>query len=76
MNRRVLIRFPEFMFSPPLIATATIDAEIKFSQRARDHDVAQFRRSEALAELKVFAAFRAGLQPLTHKPETGSGPSE
>jgi hypothetical protein len=72
MNRRVLIQFPEFMFSRPFIAATTIGAEIKFSLRTRDHDVAQFRRSVALAELnKVFAAIRAGPQPLTHRQLLG-----
>jgi len=51
MNQRVLIQFPEFMFSRSFIATTTIGAEIKFSLRTRDDDVAQFRRSVALAEL-------------------------
>jgi hypothetical protein len=72
MNRRVLIQFPEFMFSRPFIATATIGAEIKFSLRTRDDDVARFWTSVALAELnKVFAAIRAGPQPLTHKQLLG-----
>jgi hypothetical protein len=72
MNRRVLIQFPEFMFSRPFIATATIGAEIKFSLRTRDDDVARFWTSVALAELnKVFATIRAGPQPLTHKQLLG-----
>jgi hypothetical protein len=72
MNRRVLIQFPEFMYSRPFITTVTIGAEIKFSLRTREDDVAEFRRSVALAELnKVFAAIRAGPQPLTHKQLLG-----
>jgi len=29
MNRRILLQLPEFMYSPPIITTATIGAEIR-----------------------------------------------
>ncbi|MBN9006203.1 MAG: hypothetical protein J0H40_12400 [Rhizobiales bacterium] len=72
MSRRVLIQLPEFMGGQPFITTVTIGAEIKFSLRTREDDVAEFRRSVALAELnKVFAAIRAGPRSLTHKQLLG-----
>jgi len=41
MNRRVLTQIPEFMNSQPLITTVAIGAEIKFSLRTREDDVAE-----------------------------------
>jgi hypothetical protein len=72
MGKRILIEFPPFMGGRPLPITTTIGAEIKFSLRTRVQEVAEFRRSVALAELnKVFAAIRRGPQTLTHKQLLG-----
>ena len=61
MGKRVLFNIPGFLQSGPQLVAVTIGAEIKFSLKTRDANVAEFRRSVALAELnKTFAAIRQG----------------
>ncbi len=66
MGKRILFDIPAFMGSEPLLVRTTVGADIKFSLRTRVEEVAEFRRSVALAELnKFFAAVRRGPQPLS-----------
>ena len=66
IRKRILFDIPAFMRSEPLIVRTTVGAEIKFSLRTRVEEVAEFRRSVALAELnKFFAAVRRVPQPLS-----------
>ena len=63
MGKRVLFNIPGFLHSGPQLVAVTIGAEIKFSLKTRDANVAEFRRSVALAELnKTFAAVRQSPQ--------------
>ena len=72
MGRRILFDIPAIMSSGPLLVKTTIGAEIKFSLRTRIAQVAEFRRSVAMAELeKVFAAVRSGPQVLSQKQLLG-----
>jgi hypothetical protein len=63
-GKRIRFDFPAFLRSEPLLVRTTVGAEIKFSLRTRNEEVAEFRRNIALAELnKFFAAVRRGPQP-------------
>jgi hypothetical protein len=65
MGKRVPFNISGFLQSGPQL----VAAEIKFSLKARDAGVAEFRTNVALAELnKTFAAISARApQPLMHK---------
>jgi hypothetical protein len=72
MGKHILFDIPAFMTSEPLLVRTTVGAEIKFSLRTRIDEVAEFRRSVALAELnKFFAAVSRGPQPLSQKQLLG-----
>ena len=63
MGKRVLFNIPRVLHGGPQLVAVTIGKEIKFSLKTRDANVAEYRRSVALAELnKIFAAVRQGPQ--------------